>query len=64
MPTTAVKQVNPLAVRLSPVDLAWLRAEREATGTPVNALISKAVTQYRTRIEAARKGKANRGTHS
>lgn len=64
MPTTTTKSPNPLAVRLSPEDLIWLRAERESGNGSVNSLISRAVSQYRVRVEAARRGKANRGTHS
>lgn len=64
MPSTTSKTPNPLAVRLDAEDLAWLRAERETNGVSVNSLISKAVAQYRTRVEAARKGKATRGSHS
>lgn len=64
MPGTTTKPPNPLAVRLDQEDLTWLRAERENTGTSVNSMIAKAVRQYRARMEAARAGKAKRGTHS
>lgn len=52
---------NPLAVRLPLDDLEWLRAQRTATGQPVNQIIVRAVAQYRRRIEAANQRKAHRG---
>jgi len=64
MPQPTKQQPHPLAVRLRPQDVDWLRRERENTGTPVNAMVSKAVQQYITRMSAARKAKESRGTHS
>lgn len=53
MPRVNSKPPNPLAVRLNPDDLAWLRQRRTDTGEPVNTMISIAVTQWRRRMEAA-----------
>lgn len=61
MPGKYTPSPNPLAVRLVADDLEWLRAQREATGTSVNAMISRAVAQYRRRVEAANARKVNHG---
>lgn len=45
-------RANPLAVRLRAEDVEWLRAQRKSTGQSVNAMISRAVGQYRNRVEA------------
>lgn len=51
---------SPLGVKLFTEDLDWLRAEKAATGEPVNTMIARAVRQYvrqRKGVRARREGK-------
>lgn len=63
MASTDTASTNPLAVRMDPDDLAWLKGRRKATGVSVNSEIKRAVSQYRNRIEAAARRKAASDVH-
>lgn len=46
VPSKTIERNNPLAVRLDPDDLDWLRDERGRSGVSVNRMIATAVRQY------------------
>ncbi len=58
------KRINPLAVRLSAEDIAWLQAQRDTQGKSVNSMVSTAVKQYRNRVEAIGRRKEKRNADS